>query len=108
MITSRGKQSARERHLRQVKGNYRYLGLVYRPAQRYAGDLTLLLSEQLYAGRSAAAWQSLVTGRVEVLPVAGTHRTYLGQHLRSTAEQLQRCLQRAQLPSSSGTATDKS
>ena len=96
LFAPKAQESAQARHRHQVQQNYRYLMANYRPTQSFVGNLALISSQQVLAGPSAAAWQSVTTGRVEVYAVPGVHQTYLGQYVNDTADCLRTCLGNAQ------------
>ena len=96
LFTPKPQESTQARHRRQVQQNYRYAVASYRPSQPFAGNLSLIYSQQILAGPSAAAWQSVTNGSVAVHAVPGVHQTYLGPYLNDTAACLRACLGRAQ------------
>lgn len=78
-------------------GHQDYIGniLKYRP-QPYSGPITSIVTEDSTLDIENRNWQNLTTGRLEIHKVPGTHNTYLGEQVETTAEKLRECLSKAQ------------
>ena len=82
--------------LRQLGDNYQKAIQRYRPVP-YPGHLVLIISEKrLHARCSFSEWERLAAHGAEIHTVPGDHLSYLREHVHTTAEQLQTCLDKAQ------------
>jgi len=82
--------------LRQLGDNYQKAIQCYRPGP-YPGHLVLIISDEgLHARRSFSEWERLAAHGAEIHTVPGDHLSYLREHVHTTAEQLQTCLNKAQ------------
>ena len=66
----------------------------YRP-QPYPGPLTLFRPEDAQAERSVNGWDTVLTGAIDLQPVAGDHYTMLAPpRVRLLAQRLRACIDR--------------
>ncbi|WPD23243.1 MAG: amino acid adenylation domain-containing protein [Candidatus Electrothrix scaldis] len=76
---------------RMFKKNYIEVTKNYRK-KFYSGRLVLLLCEENYTRNSFSDWGTLAEQGAEIYTVPGDHLSYLREHVHTTAEQLQACL----------------
>ena len=64
----------------------------YRP-KAYTGPISMIVSEEYFQRHPTLGWSPFVAGeRVHVHRVPGDHESYIREHVRDTALQLQHCL----------------
>ncbi|MBE9029045.1 amino acid adenylation domain-containing protein [filamentous cyanobacterium LEGE 11480] len=67
----------------------------YQP-RPYTGQMTLLINRASYEHKPTLGWEALEGVELTVYPVSGDHDSYIGQHVKSTADVLKRCLAETQ------------
>ena len=83
------------RHRKKVAKNYIKMIMHYRP-QTYSGGITWLVTESFYPKAQNQGWNHLAGGELEIHRIPGTHDSYLGDNVETTAERLKACLDEAQ------------
>ncbi|TRU34966.1 MAG: hypothetical protein EWV50_07530 [Microcystis aeruginosa Ma_MB_F_20061100_S20] len=83
------------RHRKKVAKNYIKIIMHYRP-QTYSGGITWLVTESFYPKAQNQGWNHLAGGGLEIHRLPGTHDSYLGDNVETTAERLKACLDEAQ------------
>ena len=83
------------RHLKKVAKNHRKIIMHYRP-RTYPGQITWLVTESFSPKAQNQEWNHLAIGGLEIHQIPGTHNSYLGNNVETTAERLKACLDEAQ------------
>jgi amino acid adenylation domain-containing protein len=83
------------RHLKKVGKNYIKIIKHYRP-RTYPGRITWLVTEGFSPKAQNQEWNHLAIGGLEIHQIPGTHNSYLGNNVQTTAERLKACLDEAQ------------
>jgi amino acid adenylation domain-containing protein len=83
------------RHLKKVAKNHIKIIKHYRP-RTYPGRITWLVTESFSPKAQHQEWNHLAIGGLEIHQIPGTHNSYLGNNVETTAERLKACLDEAQ------------
>jgi thioesterase domain-containing protein/acyl carrier protein len=77
----------------------------YRP-KKYAGRITLIVNEELYASNKSMGWMGFATGGLEIHRTPGGHLTRYELYSKELAKRLLDCLERAQVSGADREPTD--
>jgi hypothetical protein len=80
--------------------HYRKVLMRYKP-RLYRGRLVLVVNEAYHRRNPTMGWKRVAAEGLEVHKVPGDHYSYLGENVRSTAEQLKACLAAAHMQTES-------